>query len=181
MNSYSSRGRGFPWIRPEPPLRSRQSAAPVIQPSRDHFNGHAGFALNMMSKDGGIEVFPHRVHVMHEDMLQVRICPEELQQHAVAEQVRYLVPVSDGVEALHGKIVGIITCLAAPFRPIHQGGMEAFEDFLSLFIQQLLGHFQPGESEIPYCRYQAQPDAATPEKAGHHPRSRNCARPRDAA
>src|SRR6266850_7665788 len=64
---------------------------------------------------------------------------------------------SDWMEALKRHIVGVIGGLTCILSPVDQGMAKAVPHFLLLFIQDLLSHFLPHESEVAH--------------GGHHPQA----------
>ena len=68
------------------------------------------------------------VDVVHHQVVQPRPLRQQAQQHAVAQQVRHLVPVPHRMQALHRQIVGIVGALArlrAPTRSARRAGSRA--------------------------------------------------------
>ena len=66
----------------------------------------------------------------------------------------------DRMQALHGKVAGVIAALAATFGPVDKRRAPAVANLLGLLVEQLLGHFFPRESQIAFHGDEAQSDAA---------------------
>jgi hypothetical protein len=86
---------------------------------------------------------------------------DQLQQHAIEQQVGHFVPVSDRVQALHGQVVGVVARLARLSRPRDQRVTQALAHFLLLFVEHLLRHLLPGEAQVARHRDHPQADVAS--------------------
>ena len=82
-------------------------------------------------------------------------------ERPIAQQIGHLIPVTDGVQALHGHIAGVVGSFACDLRPLNQRGVQAFAHFLRLRVQHLLRHLFPGEAEIAHHGNHAQADGAS--------------------
>lgn len=85
---------------------------------------------------------------MEEEVLELRALADEGGEFTVAEQVRELVPVAGGVEALEREIVGVVGGFTGFGGPADEGAAETVADLLLLLIEDLLGHFFPCEAEV---------------------------------
>ncbi len=83
---------------------------------------------------------------------------EESGEDAVAQQVRHLVPVADGVEALERQVVGVVGGLAGGAGPADERRAEALAHLLLLLVEDLLGHLLPGEAQVAHGGDEPQAD-----------------------
>ncbi len=114
-----------------------------------------------MSEDGGVEVSSEGVDVMEHEGFELGAFGEEVGEGAIEEEVRDFVVVAHGVEALEGEVVGVVGGLSGGFGPIDEGGAKGVADFLLLFVEDLLGHFFPGEAEVAFGGDHAQSDGSS--------------------
>jgi hypothetical protein len=137
-----------------------EAASAVFEAAVDDFEAEAGTGLQMEAEEGGVEVCAERIDVMKEEELELGALLQQPGQGAVPEEVGDLVPMSDRMQALQGKVVGVVGGLAGRCRPVEEGLAEAVADLLLLFVQALLGHFLPGEPEVADGGDESQADAA---------------------
>ena len=97
----------------------------------------------MQTEQCGISVGAERVHIVKEQVLELRTLCQEAQQNSVSQEIRNFVPVSDRMQALSRQIICVIGGFAHAMRPPDQGRMTAFAHLLRLRIQHLLRHFFP--------------------------------------
>jgi hypothetical protein len=81
-------------------------------------------------------------------------------QGAIAQHVRYFIPMPDGVQALHGHIVGVVVAFSHLAGPADKGRVQVILHLLGLLVQQLLGHLFPGETQVAGHGHQSQTDNA---------------------
>ena len=139
-------------------VHARKAAALILDAPRDDLEAQARPALEVQPEERGIDVRAQGVHVVHEEMLQLRTLRQQAGQYAVAQQIRKLEPMADGMQALARQVVGVVAALAGAARPPHQGVAKAVAHLLLLFVQQLLRGVLPEEPEVAQHRDQAQAD-----------------------
>ena len=108
----------------------------------------------------GVDIRAQRVDVVHHQVPQPRPLRQQARQHAVAQQVRHLVPVTDRMQALQRQIVGVVAAFAGLPRPADQRGVQALAHLLRLLVEQLLRHLLPGETQVAHHGHHPQPDGA---------------------
>jgi len=85
---------------------------------------------------------------------------EQAAEDAIAEDVRYFIPVAYGVKALERKVVSVVASFSALLRAGDEGGARAFANFLGLGIEDLLRCGLPSKAEVPHHGNHTKPDAA---------------------
>src|SRR4030095_9523160 len=73
---------------------------------------------------------------------------EEIRKRAVPEQIGQFKEVANRMQALERDIVRVVACLTGCDCPVRQGGAQRLAYFLLLFVEHLLRHFLPHESQI---------------------------------
>ena len=111
----------------------------------------------MLAQQQGIHVGAQRVDVVHQQMAQRRALGQQPGKHAVAQQVRHLIPVADGMQTLRRQVVGVVAALARLLRPVDQRGVQALAHLLRLLVEQLLRHLLPGKAQVARHGDEAQP------------------------
>jgi len=125
-----------------------EATAAVLEAAGDDLEGEICAAGEMVAEECGIDIHADGIDIMKDESLELGSLFEQRGEGAVAEEVRNLIPMADWMEALEWEVVGVVGSFAGCFCPVEEGGAEGFTDFLLLHVEDLLGHFFPGEAEV---------------------------------
>ena len=141
-----------------------EAASSVFEAAGDDFEGEASFALEVVAQEGGVNIGTEGVDVMKHEGFELRTLFEKGGESSVQQEVGQLEEVADGVEALKGEVVGVVRSFPGTLGPADESGAEGVAHFLLLGVENLLGHFFPGEAEIALGGNHAEADGATGRK-----------------
>src|SRR4030095_4734769 len=98
--------------------------------------------------------------VVQEQVFQLPSFGEQTRHRAVAEKIRHLEPMADGMQALQRKIVGVVAGFARLACPAHEWRAHTFAALLLLLIELLLRHLLPQETKVAPRRQKPQTDTS---------------------
>ena len=153
-------GQRHPFHQPQRAIHRGQTAAAVLNVALDDFRGHGRALFDVVAEQRRVESGAGSIHVVDQQVLQLRPLTEQRGERAVAQHVGDFVPVADGVEALERQVVRIVRAFAGLVRPGDQGGVQALANLLRLLVEHLLRRFLPGEAEVALHGNHAQADGA---------------------
>ena len=114
----------------------------------------------MQTEQCGISVGAERVHIVKEQVLELRTLCQEAQQNSVSQEIRNFVPVSNRMKTLQRHIVRVVGRFSSVASPSDERRAQALAHFLRLFIQNLLRHLLPEKAQVMHGRNHAQADGA---------------------
>ena len=130
----------------------------IFDAARDDFPAEGCFAGLEPADEGRIECGAERVDVVHEKRAELRTRGEQAGERAVFEEIGDFEPMAHGMEALAGKIIGVISAFADGLRPLRERGADALAHFFFLFVEFLLGCFFPSKNEVAHGGHETQAD-----------------------
>ena len=81
-------------------VKTRKTAAVVLDAPRDDFDGHGSSAGDMAAENAGVKIRAQRVHVMNHQIAQTGPALKHCLENTVAKKVGNLIPVAHGMETL---------------------------------------------------------------------------------
>lgn len=109
------------------------------------------FAAGVMHADhDGAKEDAEGIGVVDHEVEEVGIIAEQGGEGAIAEHVGDFEEVAGGIKALEGDVFSVILAFAAAAGPFNVSGTEIVLDFLSLFVEFLLGELFPEEAEVAF-------------------------------
>jgi hypothetical protein len=127
----------------------------ILQPAADDLEGEAGAALEMVAEEDRIRVGAQSVDVAEQELSQLGALPQEAGEHTISEKVRDFIEVTDRMEALEWNVVRVVGGLSFGLSPLYERLTEVLSQLLLPFVEKLLRHFFPGESQVAHGRNQA--------------------------